>query len=129
MTISEYLDRYLNINPTGISKINKKKYENNVDKDCPGLRKLIDTLSYYYEKIKYKKTYNFPESEKRSIIDYEDSDSDSDSDRDSDSDSDSDRDDYYSKEELKQFLYFKSGLDSYIGSDINFDSDSDSDSD
>ena len=23
MTISEYLDRYLNINPTGISKINK----------------------------------------------------------------------------------------------------------
>ena len=84
-------------------------------------------MSYYYEKIKYKKTHNFPESEKRSIIDYEDSDSDSDSDRDSDSDSDSDRDDYYSKEELKQFLYFKSGLDSYIGSDINFDSDSDSD--
>ena len=25
MAISEYLDRYLNINPTGISKINKKK--------------------------------------------------------------------------------------------------------
>ena len=56
MIINEYLDRYLNINPTGISKINKKKYENNVDKDYPGLRKLIDTLSYY-ETIKYKKTY------------------------------------------------------------------------
>ena len=25
MIINEYLDRYLNINPTGISKINKKK--------------------------------------------------------------------------------------------------------
>ena len=103
----EYLDRYLNINPTGISKINKKKYENNVDKDYPGLRKLIDTLSYYYQTIKYKKTYIFPESEKGSLIDYEDS----------DSDSDSDSGDYYSKEELKQFLYFKSGLDSDSDSD------------
>ena len=121
MIISEYLDRYLNINPTGISKINKKKYENNIDKDYPGLRKLIDTLSYYYETIKYKKTYIFPESEKGSIIDYEDSDSDSDS----DSERDSDSDDYYSKEELKQFLYFKSGLDSDIGSDSDSDSDSD----
>ena len=78
---------------------------------------MIDTLSYYYETIKYKKTYIFPESEKGSIIDYEDSDSDSDSERDSDSD------DYYSKEELKQFLYFKSGLDSDIGSDSDSDSD------
>ena len=89
-------------------------------KDYPGLRKLIDTLSYY-ETIKYKKTYIFPESEKGSLIDYEDSNSDS------DSDSDSDSGDYYSKEELKQFLYFKSGLDSDIDIDINFDSDSDSD--
>ena len=77
MTISDYLDRYLDLNPIGISKINKEQYENNVDKDYPGLRKLIDTLSYYYENIKYKKTYIYPESEKRSIIDYEDSDSDS----------------------------------------------------
>ena len=121
MAISEYLDRYLNINPTGISKINKKKKnENNVEKDYLGLRKLIDTLSYYYESIKYKKPYIFPKSE-GSIIDYEDSDS--------DSDSESDSEDYYSKEELKQFLYFKNGLDSDIDSDINFDSDSDSDSD
>ena len=58
MIINEYLDRYLNINPTGISKINTKKYENNVDKDYPGLRKLIDTLSYY-ETIKYKKNIYF----------------------------------------------------------------------
>ena len=70
-------------------------------------------MSYYYETIKYKKTYIFPESEKGSIIDYEDSDSDSES----ESDSDSDSGDYYSKEELKQFLYFKSGLDSDIDSD------------
>ena len=80
---------------------------------------MIDTLSCYYETIKYKKTYIFPESEKGSLINYEDSDS--------DSDSDSDRDDYYSEEELKKFLSFKNGLDSDIGSDINFDSDSDSD--
>ena len=61
MIISEYLDRYLDINPAGISKINKEKYEKNVDKDFPGLRKLIDTLSYYYEVIKFKKTFNEPE--------------------------------------------------------------------
>ena len=74
---------------------------------------MIDTLSCYYETIKYKKTYIFPESEKGSLINYEDS--------------DSDRDDYYSEEEFKKFLSFKNGLDSDIGSDINFDSDSDSD--
>ena len=54
MIISEYLDCYLDINPVGISKITKTKYEKNVDKDFPGLRKLIDTLSYYnHEVIKY----------------------------------------------------------------------------
>ena len=58
MMISEYLERYLDINPVGYSNINTKKYENNVDKDYPGLRKLIDTLSYYYEVIKYKKRYD-----------------------------------------------------------------------
>ena len=59
MMISEYLDRYLDINPVGYSKINKKKYENNVDKDFPGLRKLINTLSYYNEVIKYKKNITY----------------------------------------------------------------------
>ena len=54
MIISQYLDCYLDINPVGISKITKTKYEKNVDKDFPGLRKLIDTLSYYnHEVIKY----------------------------------------------------------------------------
>ena len=38
---------------------------------------MIDTLSCYYGTIKYKKTYIFPESEKGSLTDYEDSDSDS----------------------------------------------------
>ena len=80
-------------------------------------------MSYYYETIKYKNNIYFPESEKGSIIDYEDSDSNSDSD--SDSERYSDSDDYLSKEELKQFSNFKSGLDSDIGS--NSDSDSDSD--
>ena len=88
-------------------------------------------MSYYYETIEYKKTYIFSESKKGSLIDYEYSESESES----ESDSDSDSGDYLSKEELKQFLYFKNGLDSDIGSnsdsdigsDINFDSDSDSD--
>ena len=61
-------------------------------------------MSYYDEVIKYKKTYNL----RNSVTDTY-------------SDSDSDSDDYYSKDELKQFLYFKNGLDS----DINSDSDSD----
>ena len=99
MIISEYLDRYLDINPVGNSKINKKKYENNVDKDYPGLRKLIDTLSYYNEVIKYKRTYIFSESEE-SIIGYEDTDSEEDdnesnnceSESESDYNSDSDSD-------------------------------------
>ena len=40
MIINEYLDRYLNINPTVISKINRKKYENNVDKGLPRIKKI-----------------------------------------------------------------------------------------
>ena len=77
MMISEYLDRYLDIYPVGYSKINKKKYENNVDKDFPGLRKLINTLSYYNEVIKYKKKYNLPKSEPLISFDTDSSDSDS----------------------------------------------------
>lgn len=83
MIISECLERYLDINPVGISKINKEKYEKNVDKDFPGLRKLIDTLSYYYEVIKYPKTYNLPKSEPLISFDTDSSDLDSDSDSDS----------------------------------------------
>ena len=103
-----------------IYKLDKQKYENNVDKDYPGLRKLIDTLSLYNETIKYEKIYSIPESKKttRSNINYS-----SESESDSEDESDSDREDYYSKEELKNYLYFKEGLDS----DINYSSDSDSD--
>ena len=42
-----------------IYKLNKEKYEKRVDKDYPGLRKLVDTLGFYYETIKYEKMYIF----------------------------------------------------------------------
>ena len=45
-----------------IYKLDKQKYENNVDKDYPGLRKLIDTLKLYNETTKYEKIYSIPES-------------------------------------------------------------------
>ena len=103
-----------------IYKLNKQKYENNVDKDYPGLRKMIDTLKLYNETIKYEKIYSFPERKKttRSNISYS-----SGSEDETEDESDSDREDYFSKEELKNYLYFKEGLDS----DINYSSDSDSD--
>ena len=55
-----------------IYKLDKQKYENNVDKDYPGLRKLIDTLKLYNETIKYEKIYNLPERKTttRSNINY-----------------------------------------------------------
>ena len=55
MMVSDYLGCYADFDREGKETLNKKKYEKNVDKDFPGLRKLIDTLSYYYEVIKYKK--------------------------------------------------------------------------
>ena len=107
-----------------IYKLNKQKYQTNADKDYPGLRKLIDTLSLYYEKIKYQKIYSLPESKTTSCsnINYS-SESEYDSEYESEDESDSEREDYFSKEELKKYLYFKEGLDS----DINYSSDSDSD--
>ena len=80
--ISELLERYLDFDLEGNAKLNKKKYEDNVKRDYPGLKKMIDTLSYYYEVIKYKKFYknnvydepliNFTDDEEDS--DYDDSD-------------------------------------------------------
>ena len=108
-----------------IYKLDKQKYENNVDKDYPGLKKLIDTLKLYYETIKYEKIYNLPPERKtttRPNINYS-SESEYDSEYETEDESDSDREDYFSKEELKNYLYFKEGLDS----DINYSSDSDSD--
>lgn len=96
----------------------------NIDKDPPGLRKLIDTLSYYYEVIKYKKTFNEPETSFSdiSLLIYDTETSDDDDDHD---------DDYLTKDELKKFLYHihKKDNDSDSDIDINYDSDSDSDSD
>ena len=108
-----------------IYKLDKQKYENNVDKDYPGLKKLIDTLKLYYETIKYEKIYNLPPERKtttRPNINYS-SESEYDSEYETEDESDSDREDYFSREELKNYLYFKEGLDS----DINYSSDSDSD--
>ena len=107
-----------------IYKLDKQKYENNVDKDYPGLRKLIDTLKLYYETIKYEKIYNYPESKKKTLsnINYS-SESEYDSEYETEDESASDREDYFSKEEFKKYLHFREGLDS----DINYSSDSDSD--
>ena len=81
MSLEEFLENYL-IPCTEddeeyeyddcIYKLDKQKYENNVDKDYPGLRKLIDTLKLYNETIKYEKIYNLPErtTTTRSNINY-----------------------------------------------------------
>ena len=131
MPLEEFLERYLEPCTEDddeyeyddcIYKLNKQKYENNVDKDYPGLRKLIDTLKLYNETIKYERIYNFPVRKTTSSnINYS-SESEYDSEDETEDESDSDREDYFSKEELKNYLYFK-GLDS----DINYSSDSDSD--
>ena len=91
MMIEECLERYLEPCTEDdeeyeyddcIYKLDKQKYENNVDKDYPGLRKLIDTLKIYNETIKYEKIYSIPESKKttRSNINYSDSESEDESD-------------------------------------------------
>ena len=87
-----------------IYKLDKQKYENNVYKDYPGLKKLIDTLKLYYETIKYEKIYNLPERKTttRSNINYS-SESEYDSEYETEDESDSDREDYFSKEELKNY--------------------------
>ena len=82
----EHLNRYAYLDSNDNYKIDKKKYEDNVDKDLPGLRKLVDTLSYYNEVIKYEKTYNLPESNVKDL----DTDTYSENNLESDSDTDSD---------------------------------------
>ena len=108
-----------------IYKLDKQKYENNVDKDYPGLRKLIDTLKLYNETIKYEKIYKYHKEINQPLsLNYSDSESE---DEDEDvSDSESDNDDYLNREQLRDYLYIKEGV--YSDSD-EYDLESDSDSD
>lgn len=40
-----------------VCKLDKQKYEDNVDKDFPGLRKVVDLLRIYHDTIKYERLY------------------------------------------------------------------------
>ena len=139
-TIDEFLERYVetvveydeefDCNNCFL-KINKKKYEKKVDKDYPGLRKLVDTLRIYHETIHYEKIYKYNEDINRVLsLNYSDSESE-------DEDvSDSDDDDYLNREQLRDYLYIKEGVvsdieDDYVGDtdsdEYNLESDTDSD--
>lgn len=116
MRVSEYLEDYINYSTNRINDINKEKYEKNVDKDFPGLRELINTLSYYYEVVKYKRVYALPKF--TNINKCEESDSDTDIET---LDDDDDDDYYLTTDELEEYLNFVYNNDT--------DSDTDSDSD
>ena len=128
-TIDEFLERYVetvveydeefDCNNCFL-KINKKKYEKKVDKDYPGLRKLVDTLRIYHETIHYEKIYKYNEDINRVLsLNYSDSESE-------DEDvSDSDDDDYLNREQLSDYLYIKEGVVSDIEGDYVGDTDSD----
>ena len=128
-TIDEFLERYVetvveydeefDCNNCFL-KINKKKYEKKVDKDYPGLRKLVDTLRIYHETIHYEKIYKYNEDINRVLsLNYSDSESE-------DEDvSDSDDDDYLNREQLRDYLYIKEGVVSDIEGDYVGDTDSD----
>ena len=103
-----------------IFKLNKQKYENNVDKDFPGLRKLIDTLSFYYKKIKYIKNYIYPLNKTSNCFNISYSDSDS------DSDSESERE--LSNEDIQDILKYIENEDEEIIA-YNYDTDTDNDND
>ena len=124
-----------------IYKLDKQKYENNVDKDYPGLRKLIDTLKLYNETIKYEKIYNLPERKTttRSNINYS-SDSEDESDNfperetirtnltysDFEDESEDDSDDYIelSNEDIEDIL---DTIANHENISYNYDTDSESD--
>ena len=128
-TIDEFLERYVetvveydeefDCNNCFL-KINKKKYEKKVDKDYPGLRKLVDTLRIYHETIHYEKIYKYNEDINRVLsLNY------SDSEREDEDVSDSDDDDYLNREQLRDYLYIKEGVVSDIEGDYVGDTDSD----
>ena len=123
-TIDEFLERYVETvveydeefecNKCFL-KISKKKYEKKVDKDYPGLRKLVDTLRIYQETIKYEKIYKYHEEINQPLsLNYSDDD---------DGDSESDNEDYLNREELRDYLYIKEGV--YSDSEYEYDCDSD----
>ena len=119
-TIDEFLERYVE---TVVEydeefecnncflKINKKKYEKKVDKDYPGLRKLVDTLRIYHETNHYKRIYKYNEDINPVLsLNY----SDSESEDETEDGSDSDDDDYLNREQLRDYLYIKEGVVSDI---------------
>lgn len=90
-----------------------------VDKDYPGLRKLVDTLRQYNETFHYEKIYKYNEEINQPLsLNYSDDDDD-------DDDSESDNDDYLNREELRDYLYIKEGV--YSDSEYEYDCDTDSD--
>ena len=154
MSLEEFLENYL-IPCTEddeeyeyddcIYKLDKQKYENNVDKDYPGLRKLIDTLKLYNETIKYEKKYNLPPERKkttRSNINYSsESEDESDnfpreretirtnltySDFEDESESEDESDRELSNEDIQDILKYIENEDEEIIA-YNYDTDTDSD--
>ena len=130
-TIDEFLERYVE---TVVEydeefecnncflKINKKKYEKKVDKDYPGLRKLVDTLRIYHETNHYERIYKYNEDINRVLsLNY----SDSESEDETEDGSDSDDDDYLNREQLRDYLYIKEGVVSDIEDGYGGDTDSD----
>ena len=132
MSLDEFLENYLEPCTEDddeyeyddcIYKLNKQKYEIYVDKDYPGLRKLIDTLSLYNETIKYEKIYPKSETTSCSNINYS-----SESESESEDEDNQDILDFIENED-DEITSYEYGSDTEIGaSDISdFDSDSDSD--
>ena len=109
-----------------VFKLDKQKYEDNVDNDFPGLRKVADLLKLYHETIKYERLYQ--RYEIMGNISYTTDESEDESENEkrrsieemlrSDSDSDSD----YDSDPNREFYRYP---DSDDGSDYDSDSESD----
>ena len=130
MSLEEFLENYLEPCTEDddeyeyddcIYKLDKQKYENNVDKDYPGLRKLIDTLKLYNETIKYEKIYNLPERKTttRSNINYS---------SESEDESEDESEIELSNEDIQDILNYIENEDEEIIA-YNYDTDTDTDTD
>ena len=125
---STYIDIFTEEDKDGdyvsVFKLDKQKYEDNVDNDFPGLRKVVDLLKLYHETIKYERLY--PRHEIMGNISYTTDESEDESEKQrlieemlrSDSDSDSD----YDNDPNREFYRYP---DSDDGSDYDSDSESD----